>query len=118
MRMVLGNVFLNAKGVNSDLVINAAITSIKGNISLLAGHDVQARASMAICSVGYAGTIDVEAIGRSITMANGAEVVTSGGNIRYAAHNDITLGRLLAGSGDVSVLGCDRGVFLMPMAMC
>jgi len=40
------------------------------------------------------GTIDAEAFGGSIDMADGTTARTVGGNIRYVAHGDVTLGTL------------------------
>jgi filamentous hemagglutinin len=73
------------------LIINADV-SVGGNnhLSLLGDAGVAQAAGV---RVGSGGTLDVESASGSITMGDGAQA-SAGGDIRYAALEDVQLGRL------------------------
>lgn len=96
-----GNILLQADGATSDVTLDAPVVTSSGSISVIAARDVIQSSAGDINNPG--GTIDVEALAGSIVMADGALAQTGGGNIRYAASNDVTLGGLDAGTGTVSV---------------
>ena len=96
-----GNVLLGTQTGGDILLRNAGVQSGAGNISLLAADNVQQSAAGDITSGG--GSIDVEAMGGSITMADGATAQTTGAGIRYAATGDVTLGSLATPGGAVEV---------------
>ncbi len=114
-----GNVKIEAGG---EQTVSAAVTAgddvllraLSGNVVLkgavTAGDDVSVLAALGITQtaagdIAAGGTIDVEAAGGLIDLAEGAEArTTAGGNIRYAATGDVVLdGVLNAGAGDVAV---------------
>jgi hypothetical protein len=93
---------VEADGIDSNLNLqnNGNITSTgAGYISLLAEDTINQDANVTT----NGGTVDVEAFGNSIAMADGTVTNSNGGNIRYAASGNIELGLLNAGTGDVSV---------------
>ena len=89
-----GNLLLDAAGnLQIDNVVTATTTGATGNASLLAGGSITQSETG---DVNVDGNLDVEA-GTTITMADdGADsaVSTAGGNIRYLAAGDISLGGL------------------------
>jgi autotransporter-associated beta strand protein len=80
-----GDVLLQALG--EDLAVNATVTATAGNASLLASGNV----TQSAVAVTAGGTLDVEAQGGSITMADGA-TGSAVGNVRYLASQNVTLG--------------------------
>ena len=96
-----GNVLLESD--NSDITLNANVTSGSGHVSVLAGLDVNQNATIQL-----GGTLDVTGSGGSITMSNEAQGISGNGNIRYHATEDITLSGLDAGSGSISLVA-DNG---------
>jgi len=98
--MATGNdLLLSALG--GDLAVNAAVTATAGNASLLASAGITQAAAG---DVSAGGTLDVNAQGGEITMANGA-VSRATGNLRYLATDDVTLGSLVAANVRVQSTG-------------
>ena len=95
------NLLLNAMAGN--VTLNSKVTSAAGNISVLAANSVQQNAGGDITIENGLGTIDVEGTTGSVTMADGTVSQTAGGNIRYKAGQNVTLGQLNAGTGMVAV---------------
>jgi hypothetical protein len=85
--------------------LQAPVQSGSGPISLLAGLGISQGAAADLSTVG---SIDVEAFGASVTMADGA--TASGGIVRYKASQNVILGGLSAagGAGPVSVVECRK----------
>ncbi|MDX9868720.1 MAG: hypothetical protein RBT78_12440 [Kiritimatiellia bacterium] len=80
-----GDVLLAANGAAADVILDAAVEATVGNVTVLAGRHVAQNADIAA-----GGTIDVEAFGGSVTMADGTvSRTTAGGNIRYAANRAV-----------------------------
>ncbi|WP_232504079.1 LEPR-XLL domain-containing protein, partial [Thiomicrospira microaerophila] len=106
-----GNILIKTTGTESDITLNANVTSTTGHISLNAGRDLLQNAGADIEAVAEFKTIDVLAA-RAITMANGTQTISNNGNIRYAAKptgastaaNVLTLSSLNAGTGNISLL--------------
>ena len=98
-----GNILLQAQsnGAEADLVLNSAVVSDSGAISLLGARNVVQNATV---TTGEAGTIDVRAGTGAVTMADGTVSSAGGGNIRYRASGNVVLGMLNAGVGSVSLL--------------
>ncbi|WCJ60221.1 hypothetical protein NXS98_03575 [Fontisphaera persica] len=98
-----GNILLSAGAQtgNLDLALNAAVSTTSGHISLLAARHLTQTSDGDITTNG--GTVDAQAFGGNLSMADGAYAQSDGGVIRYAAGGNVTLGGLLAGSGGVSV---------------
>ena len=101
-----GNILLQTlpfTGNDDDLILNAAVTSTSGNISLIANNSVT-QAAAGDVQTGSTATIDVQAQNGSITMTDGATAVTGGGSLRYRAAVDVLVGGLSAVGGSVSIL--------------
>ena len=96
-----GNVLIQSQGVLKNVDLNALVESGSGNISIMASGSVLQDAN--IVTTGGGGTIDVAALGGSITMADGYSSETTDANIRLYASQSITLGQLVAGNGHVSI---------------
>jgi len=99
VQAVGGAIRLEASGGTASLA--AAVSSAGGPISLLASGAVQQTAAGDVSSGG--GSIDLQS-GAAWLMADGAEVLSSGGALRLAAGGLLTVGRLDAGSGAMSLL--------------
>ncbi len=107
----LGNVLLQTRTASAthdkDLTLNASVSSVMGNVSLIADRNIVQNVAGDV-TAGGAGTIDVQAQNGSVTMndngADSAVTTTAGGNIRYVASGNVLVGSLNAGSGDLSVL--------------
>src|SRR5690606_23344668 len=95
-----GNVLLKAGGAVSDLIVNAGVRSGSGNITLLAGRNVGIGGISV--TTGGAGTIDIEAVAGSISVADGGSISAADGTIRLRAPGDVVLSGIRTG-GDVSV---------------
>ncbi|MCK9364230.1 MAG: hypothetical protein M0P74_11630 [Syntrophales bacterium] len=97
-----GNIRLDA----GNLTVNSALTAAaSGNIAVRASGSLIQSAAGDLSSNG--GDIDAESLNGSITMADGALSRSSGGNIRYRASQNILVGGLDAGAGDVSVVSAN-----------
>ena len=92
MEATAGDLLLHAIG--GDLNINNFILASEGNISIRAGLGITQSGDGDVLTAN--GTLDAEAEGGDITMADGAESVTFAGNIRYLASGDVNLGTLCA----------------------
>jgi hypothetical protein len=96
-----------------DLVLSSGVTLSGGDLTLIASQgDVRQGATGDIRVTGT-GTVDVQA-GEDIIMADGpmgsgAQTLTDGGNIRYAAGGDIILGLLDTGSEDAGAISLSAG---------
>jgi hypothetical protein len=104
------DILLAAGGAGSDLVINAAVTSSNGAISLLGQRDVfQGVGGNVLVSVGSdasGNSVYARAVTGSIEMSGTSTTTTQGGNIYYqasTANEDVTVGQLNAGSGVVAI---------------
>ena len=102
-----GNLLLEARGTASDVVLNGAGLSGTGHVTLIAGDDVSQNADLATTGGSVyllAGNGSNDAV-TGIRMANGTTTSSGGGNILLTAGNegDISLGRLNAGGGKVSL---------------
>ena len=99
-----GNILLKAAtaGANDkNLVVNAAVTSGSGHISLLANFDLQLTAVGDVTTGG--GTVDLWAEKGTLGMDSDSLIRSQGGVIRAAAQVDVILGKLDAGAGALSV---------------
>lgn len=104
-----GNILLNAW--SGSLTFYSSLTSMFGNISLIASKDVLLNSAMQITTGFPISTatsanpsIDIQAE-QFITMAIGSQVQTGNGNIRLAANTGyLTLGFISAGIGNVSLI--------------
>ena len=92
-----GNLLLNVAGT---IDVNATLVTAGGHLSLLADGAIAFAAGVDLRTGG--GTADLES-GSFIFMADAARVVTSGGNVRFLALSDITVGGIDAGSGRVDL---------------
>ncbi|MEM7362423.1 MAG: hypothetical protein AAF525_00235 [Pseudomonadota bacterium] len=104
----LGNVLLDATG---DIVLGADVTSEGGDIRIEADGAIDQATDVNVLTTDA--TIDVEAFGGDITMADGAFASTGAGvgNIRYHATGSVTVGGLDAGSANVSVFADTGSIF-------
>ena len=99
------DILLAAGGAGNNVVINAAVTSQNGAITLLAAESVlqNNNLSVAVGADAILNSIYVRAIAGAITMSGTAISSTQGGNIYYEAATSVTLGSLQAGAGLVAV---------------
>ncbi len=133
-----GPILLLTTAANRDVIVNSAVTSIAGNVSLISGDDVLINANVSTRTSSIyveAGNGNVSGAGTDgIIMADNTRAESFGGFIRLQANNssDIVLGALdtvdinpslgsvvlkatrsiLAGSGDLNELNVDTGVLL------
>ena len=106
-----GNIRLETRTTalnDKDLVVNAAIQSGTGDITLLGNRDTTQSAVGDVSTVG--GTVDATALNGSITMTNGALTQSGNGNIRYYAAQGVTVGGLNAGTASVSVTAANGSI--------
>jgi hypothetical protein len=104
-----GDVLLEARGTASDIVINAAVLSGSGHITLNAGDDIDLNANVQTASSGTVYLLSSNRQNdnvRGIDMQAGTSIITGGGNVRLVADNegDILLSRISAGSGNASLI--------------
>ncbi|MFC1830203.1 beta strand repeat-containing protein, partial [Thermodesulfobacteriota bacterium] len=99
-----GNILLQADSTGSvaDISLNADVTSGTGSITILAHDNVEQNAGADVIT--STGSIDVEATNGAIVMTDTALASSVGGNIRFSAKTDNTLGGINAGTGSVSVI--------------
>jgi len=97
--MGTGNVLLHA--TLGDVVVNSSLDGGLGNISVIAAGNILQAATGDISS---AGTIDLQAMTGSISMADGATSTTLNQNIRYAAAGDVMVAALHAGTAAISIV--------------
>ncbi len=93
-----GDVLLLAQGAGSDLALNADVEAGR-HVTLLAADAIGQMADVETAG----GAIDAEATAGALTMGAAAQSATAGGDIRYLAQADVTVGRLDAGAGLVGV---------------
>ncbi|MFH0908675.1 MAG: filamentous hemagglutinin N-terminal domain-containing protein [bacterium] len=96
-----GNIWLDANGANSDVVLSNMILVVDGNTTITADDSI--RQYEDVISAGN-GSVDVEAFTGSLFMADGALAVANDGPIRYAAEGDVTLGGLITLSNTIVVI--------------
>ncbi|MFZ4860423.1 MAG: beta strand repeat-containing protein, partial [Desulfuromonadaceae bacterium] len=104
-----GNILIQALGTNADITANADITSVSGNISIMAGQSITFATNADIRTT--VGTIDLEAgVGSangnaSITMSATSLFTTSdvNGDVRLLADNNVVVGDIVVTTGDVAV---------------
>ncbi|MEX2430835.1 MAG: hypothetical protein WD645_02815, partial [Dehalococcoidia bacterium] len=95
------NLLLAAGGAGSDLTINAVVDSTgAGHLTLLAQNNVNQNAAVTT----QGGTVFTRAVDGNITMASATTTTSTGGNIRFEAGTNMTLGILDAGAGNLSLL--------------
>ncbi len=100
-----GNILLQAKGAGTSIILNADVQSGSGDISVLAAKDITQTNTADITTV--AGNIDMEASTGSVSQNTQARISTgdnSLGDIRVKANNNVTIGGLHAGLGNVSII--------------
>ena len=106
---------LAAGGAGSDLSIDASVTSLAGPVGLLAQQNifVLANGSVQVTNLVNPSTSSVFArtVSGAIVMHADASVTTAGGNIYFLAgaaginaNNSVTLGRLDAGGGNITII--------------
>ena len=110
-----GTVTLNAGGTNADLVINAAVNSGTGALTLTAARNVHQVASYGNLSTIGTGTISVTATGGQITMDDGTTTTTATGSISYTAggaagSGSVLLSQLTSTSGSLTVTSTNDGI--------
>jgi hypothetical protein len=96
----IGNIWIDANGANSDVVISNNVLGIDGHITVLADDSIRQYGD--VISAGN-GSVDVEAFTGSLWMADGALGVANDGPIRYTAEGDVTLGGLITASNTIIV---------------
>ena len=98
-----GIVTLNA---NDALTVNAAVGSTSGNLDLDAGTTIAFDMNGDLTTAG-AGSIDVNAAGTTLTMADGTIFDTSGGTgaVNLVAGTDIALGQITSGGAAIVIAG-------------
>ncbi|MFC1858480.1 cadherin-like domain-containing protein, partial [Thermodesulfobacteriota bacterium] len=85
-----GHLLLQAKGLLSNVDVQAPVNLTSGSVSILAGKDITIGASGSI-TVHESGTIDLEAAAGSITLTDTSHTQAENGNIRLEAYEDIAL---------------------------
>jgi len=101
-----GNILIQAAGALTDVLGNASVTSVSGNLTILGARSVTFAATDNIETDG--GTIDVEAGTGSITFNANSLVSTvagglASGAVRLLAAVNVTLGEVTTGLSNVSV---------------
>ena len=95
---------------SGSVTVNATVTSLTGHISIKAFDDVLLNSSIA---TGGAGTVYLESgkgvVGTThdVTMSATATVTTFNQNVAVIANGNIALGRINAGTGDVSLTAAE-----------
>jgi len=95
-----GNLLLQAGGAASDLVVNAAVRSTAGHMSLDAGRNLRQNAD--VQALGNTRTLSLDA-GGDISMAQNVAARTANGNLALAAGGSVMLETLASGSAHVSI---------------
>ncbi len=98
-----GNIRLNASGLGRDIAINADISSQGGHVTLLAADSITTSAGADIQTTGV-GSVVAEAATGSITMNSASSIDTTQGSIRLQARSNVTIGDLVASTGNVSLI--------------
>ena len=97
-----GNLLLRAGGTGSDLLIGGAVGSSAGHISLEAADQLQLAADVSATQA--SATVELLA-GGALTQAEGTSIGTSNGHVSLQAGGAVTLERISAGAGRVSITG-------------
>ncbi|MBF0341894.1 MAG: hypothetical protein HQL95_13165, partial [Magnetococcales bacterium] len=102
-----GNLLLQAQGTDSNLIVGTdsvgvAIAGSGGNMSLLASDSILLKGTSSLVSNG--GALDLQALNGSLDMAAGSTASSNGGAVRMAAGSALSLARVDAKSGDISLL--------------
>ncbi len=104
IRLATGETGEGVEDDADDLVLEAGVMSTGGHISLFAADDVMQAVAGDVTAQGTGKTIDVLAAS-DLEMVDGAVTTSTDGDIRYeATAGNITLGALVAGTGDVAVI--------------
>jgi hypothetical protein len=96
-----GNVRVSA-GLGGSVTVGSGVTSTLGSVTIVAQQDVTQTAAGRL--VVAAGSIDVEAVTGSITMADGAQAQAGSGSLRYDAAVTATVTGLSSATGSLSVI--------------
>jgi hypothetical protein len=94
---VLGNVLLDARGVNSDLAINASIVSLGGHITFMAGRDITVYGSITTSGIG---TVLLETTTGSISIA---DVIQADSDIALRSSGELFLNATVQTQDSLSV---------------
>jgi hypothetical protein len=95
-----GNLLLQASGATADMVINAAVRSTTGHMSLDAGRNLRQNAD--VQALGNARTLTLDA-GGDIAMAQNVAARTANGNLALTAGGSVVLETLASGSAHVGI---------------
>lgn len=101
-RSIVAGGNLRLEAVAGRIVVGADIVSTAGHVSLLAAGDLLLNADLALERSGR--NADLQA-GGAITAADGTAVMTDNSHARLAAGGVLTIDRITAGSGRVSLIG-------------
>ena len=107
-----GDVLIKTSAANGDVLIRSQVLSGFGNISFIAGDDVEIAADVTTGANAQRGTVFVLATNATADATSGvlmqptSTITTSSGNVRIAADNegDIRVGSVDAGSAFVSLV--------------
>jgi filamentous hemagglutinin family protein len=102
-----GNILLRSRGAGTNITVadNIDVSSTSGNISVLGAQNVTFGAGADILSdgAGSAGTIDVESGTGSVLMSTSSNTMSTSGDIRIVAHNNVNLGGVVSTGANVSI---------------
>ncbi|MGB7957718.1 MAG: hypothetical protein WCF77_02650, partial [Minisyncoccia bacterium] len=87
-----GNVLIEAQGTNSDVLDNAAIGSVSGDIEVSAARNATFAGTGNVTVTNAGGTIDVVAVSGAISQLATLKAQTDGSNISFTAGTNIVLG--------------------------
>jgi|GEM_PF-2674968 len=104
-----GNFLLQTLASNGDVILNAGVSSGTGNLTIIAGDDVDINANLSTTGTGTVYVLSSNGAADTISgidMAAGTAITTGGGNVSLSTtgESDIRLGLIDAGSGDVSLI--------------
>lgn len=105
-----GNVLLEARADAADLAISAPISSVGGNISLLAGRNISLAGTGNVTVFAAPGTIDLQARTGNIEQAAGLTLQTTNANILQQAAVDVRLGIINAGTASVGIVATSGSI--------
>jgi hypothetical protein len=104
-----GNVLLQALGASKSITVNADVASSAGNLSLLAGLDLNLGANADLLITGAtpgAASVDAEAGAGALLMSASSTISSSGAGAtaRLKAATSVTVGDVSLASGSVSIM--------------
>jgi filamentous hemagglutinin family protein len=102
-----GNLLLDANGEGADIVVSNIVLANIGNLSLNADDSIRQYEDV-ISAAG--GSMEVEAMTGGIFMADGSLGIANGGDLRYVADRDITVGGLISPSGTISIISWEGSI--------